>query len=152
MKANYFNSLLAVLLVGLAFFTSCSKEDDSPAPVVLTGLKFTLTVPAGTTGDIFIVGSMNGVHDGPESWKPGQAKYKLSKNSDGTFSITLPNTVAGVAGGVGLEYKYVNGASWDQGEVLAAGCKDEVPNRKVTTGTVNKEFKDKVEAWKHTCK
>lgn len=62
----------------------------------------------GPHDDIYIAGSFN-------NWKQNDESYKLKKENDGTYSVTLKNIQAG-----SLEYKFMHG-TWDKVETTAAG-------------------------------
>ncbi len=103
---------------------------------------FTVTVPEGTPSeaDIFIVGDFKGDYS---NWTADAEEMKLTKQSNGTYTITL-NDVA-----EGTEYKYVLNGSWDYEELAAiedgADCAEPINNRK--TGS-SKTIADKVENWR----
>jgi hypothetical protein len=139
---------LSLLLLSLAVFACGSKESNDPQPSTPSGVKLVITMPASTTGDVFLVGSIGGVHDGPDSWKPERklAAYKLTRQADGKYTLTIPNDA--IKAPVGLEYKFVAGDSWEQVEVTA-DCKDEVPNRSIAVGTKDTEITETVANWKH---
>ncbi|MCB2407806.1 alpha/beta hydrolase-fold protein [Hymenobacter lucidus] len=83
---------------------------------------FKLTnVPANTpaTATLYMAGSFN-------SWNPGSAAHALTKNADGTYQITLPQTTGTI------EYKFTRGA-WASVETNATN--GSVPNRSYTFGT-----------------
>jgi len=76
-------------------------------------------VPPDTPADatIYIAGSFN-------RWNPGAAGYALARGADGTYAITLPDSVRGP-----VEFKFTRG-SWNSVETTDAGA--DVPNRAVT--------------------
>ena len=78
-------------------------------------------VPANTpaTATLYIAGTFN-------SWNPGSAAHALTRNTDGSYQITLP-AAAGT-----LEYKFTRG-SWASVETNAAN--GSVPNRSYTFGS-----------------
>ncbi|GAA3996281.1 alpha/beta hydrolase-fold protein [Hymenobacter fastidiosus] len=82
---------------------------------------FKLTsVPANTpaTATIYLAGSFN-------NWSPGNAAHALTRNTDGTYQITLP------AGTGTIEYKFTRG-TWATVETNAAN--GSVANRSYTFG------------------
>ena len=95
---------------------------------------FTVTVPEGTPEDakVFIAGAMN-------DWKTNVDE--LTKNDDGTYSITLED-VPEYTG-----YKYVLNGSWDYVELAATDgdCADDIADRK--TGDED-EIENEVLNWK----
>ncbi|TGE18284.1 alpha/beta hydrolase-fold protein [Hymenobacter elongatus] len=83
---------------------------------------FKLTsVPANTpaTATLYMAGTFN-------NWNPGSAAHTLTKNADGTYQITLPQTTGTI------EYKFTRGA-WSAVETSATN--GSVPNRSYTFGT-----------------
>jgi predicted alpha/beta superfamily hydrolase len=75
-------------------------------------------VPAGTPDtSVYVAGSFNG-------WNPGNPAYRLRRDGEGRFSITLPGDVRGT-----VEFKFARG-SWERVEVDSAG--GGVSNRRVT--------------------
>lgn len=109
--------------------TTCIPSD------VTHDYTFIVTVPEGTPADadVYIAGAMNG-------WTSDA--NKLTKNADGTYSITLNDVPEGT------EYKYLLNGTWDNEELTAtgdAGCADAISNR--TTGT-DDTINDTVENWK----
>ncbi len=93
-------------------------------------LKLTM-IPANTpqTDDIYVAGDFN-------NWNP--SKDKLTKNSDGTFSIILS-----VAAG-SYEYKYTRG-SWATVEGNQTG--NFLPNRKITYNGTSQTIENQIFAW-----
>ncbi|UOQ70294.1 alpha/beta hydrolase-fold protein [Hymenobacter cellulosilyticus] len=80
---------------------------------------FKLTsVPANTPANatLYMAGSFN-------SWNPGSAAHALTKNADGSYQITLPQTTGTI------EYKFTRGA-WSSVETNATN--GAVPNRSYT--------------------
>jgi len=137
---------LAIFSLVVFAFASCNKTEEETVVAPLNGVKLIVTVPANTVGDIHVVGSYDGKHDGADSWKPEKVKYKLTKQGDGTYSVTLPNEA--IVEPLGLEYKYVAGNSWAQVEATT-DCKDNLPNRKIEPGTKNVEKKETIVNWFH---
>ena len=92
------------------------------AAVAQAQVTFTLTsVPASTPANatLYMAGSFN-------SWNPGSAAHALTKNADGTYQITLPQSTGTI------EYKFTRGA-WSSVETNATN--GSVPNRSYTFGT-----------------
>ena len=109
---------------------------NDPCAVVVRNYTFSVTVPEGTPADaeVFIAGGMNG-------WD--QTASKLTKGSNGKYSITINNVIEGT------EYKYVLNGSWDNEEMAAdtegTGCAPGISNRKTGSNTA---ISDVVENWK----
>ena len=80
-------------------------------PGEVRDITFVVTVPVGTPADaeVYIAGDMNG-------WSP--TEDKLTKNEDGTWSITFEGITSG------MNYKYLLNGNWDF-EELAATDEDE---------------------------
>lgn len=103
---------------------------------------FTVSVPASTPANavVRIVGNFKGDYPG---WSADAANMVLTKQTNGTYTITLNNVEEGT------EYKYVLNGSWDNEELAAveagAECAKAVGNRK--TGT-SASITDKVENWR----
>jgi predicted alpha/beta superfamily hydrolase len=80
---------------------------------------FKLTsVPANTPANatLYMAGSFNG-------WNPGSSSHALTRNADGTYQITLPQSTGTI------EYKFTRGA-W--GSVETTATNGSVPNRRYT--------------------
>jgi predicted alpha/beta superfamily hydrolase len=77
------------------------------------------SVPAGTASNatVFIAGNFN-------AWNPGNPAYRLTRDEQGGYAITLPAEVRGP-----IEFKFTLG-SWEQVEVDSAGRG--VDNRRFT--------------------
>lgn len=103
---------------------------------------FTVTVPAGTPAEavVRIVGDFK---DPYPSWAADGANMALTKQANGTYTITLNGVEEGT------QYKYVLNGSWDNEELAAieagAECAKAIDNR--TTGS-SAAIADKVENWK----
>lgn len=81
-------------------------------------LTFNVTVPAGTAdSDVYLTSTLN-------SWAPADANYKLTKNTDGTYSIKID-----AASGTTIQYKFTKGA-WTNVEVASSGV--DIANRSIT--------------------
>ena len=65
---------------------------------------------------VYVAGSFN-------RWSPGSPEWMLARNADGSYGITLPETVRGA-----VEFKFTLG-SWDRVEVAAGGA--DIPNRSI---------------------
>lgn len=122
--ANY------VFEAGSSTFVSGTITPGTPQPDSLT---LTVTVPGGTTGDLYLASSLN-------EWNAGDANYKLAANSDGTYSIKLE-----VAAGTTFQYKLTRG-SWETVEVNGSG--GDISNRSVTTAGGAQRISITVERWK----
>lgn len=124
MKTNrlykYITSIVSVIFL-ILMLTSCYRQE-----VILE------QIPANT-GDnavIFITGNFN-------RWDPGDPRYKMQRNENGTYSISLPR-------GIGeLEYKFTRG---DWTTVEKNECGYETGNRSLQYG-VNEIVRDTVFAW-----
>ncbi|NLO71633.1 MAG: hypothetical protein GX102_11975 [Porphyromonadaceae bacterium] len=103
---------------------------------------FTVTVPSATPNDamVRIVGDFK---DPYPSWSADAENMKLTKQANGTYTITLNNVEEGTA------YKYVLNGTWDNEELAVvedgAECANAIENRKLGSDT---NVKDKVENWK----
>lgn len=86
---------------------------------VQEGLTIHLTVPGNTPANepIYIASNISG-------WNPGDTSNQLTRNADGTYSITLP-----VESGTQLQFKFTRG-TWSSVEVNAAGA--DISNRTYT--------------------
>jgi len=97
--------------------------------------RFVLTeVPANTPEDatLYITGSFN-------RWNPHDARYKLQRQADGTFRVTVYSDAPL------LEYKFTRG-SWDAVEGRESGKSR--PNRTVTrTETGNQDIEVTIQSW-----
>ncbi|GAB1416959.1 hypothetical protein MASR2M117_23650 [Paludibacter sp.] len=117
-------------------------KKDPCAAIVKHNYTFTVTVPAGTPTDanIYIVGGFKG--DYP-SWSADATNMKLTRQTDGKYTITLNQVEEGT------EYKYVLNGSWDNEELAAkeegADCAKPISNR--VTGTSD-NVADVVANWK----
>jgi len=101
--------IISFMLLIAGLFTSCYNQQ-----VVID--KVPLNTPEGT--NIYITGNFN-------NWDPGDQKYMLTRNNDGTYSILLPR-------GVGkLEYKFTRG---DWTSVEKNECGYEIGNRSLIYG------------------
>ena len=110
-------------------FGDCQSDDEHT-------YTFIVTVPEGTPAeaDVFIVGDMN-------SWYPNVTK--LSKNSNGKYSITLTDVDKG------MEYKYVMNGSFEYeelSETTTEGCAFHISNRLLDFSSL---IEDEVKNWKH---
>ncbi|MCR5608245.1 MAG: hypothetical protein K6G26_04205 [Lachnospiraceae bacterium] len=83
-------------------------------------VKITVKPPARTfeTDNLFVAGTFSG-------WEPNDEKYKMTRNSDGTYSIEIPMDDIS-----SFEYKITRG-SWDFREQLANGS-DNISGSNVT--------------------
>ncbi|WAM31968.1 CBM20 domain-containing protein [Caldicellulosiruptor naganoensis] len=113
-------------------------SDIKPAGVEVT---FKVKVPQNTPDDnIHIAGTF--AIAGYSDWNPGDNNLKLTKNPDGTYSITMY-----IPEGTTIEYKYVRG-EWSKVEKGPNG--EELSNRRVTItkGANNKMLvEDEVAKW-----
>lgn len=98
-------ALLAVLLAATA-----------PAGAQLT-IRLTSAAPVPAGAAIHVAGSFNG-------WDPGAAAFVLAPRADGSYAITLPDSVRGT-----IEFKFTLG-SWERVETDAAG--GDITNRGFT--------------------
>ena len=105
------------------------------APVEETyTLTFNVTVPEGTEGEVFVVGSFTNWLDEPST------PLKLTKNTDGTYTGSVEYTTISST----VEYKYLNAKdlaslNYEYEELISA-------NRVLTLTTPTAT--DTVEAWK----
>lgn len=100
--------IMSLSLVG------CSDGRVSPRD----GARLEVTVPdtLPANAEIYVAGSFN-------DWEPGERRYRLSKQADGTYEITLPDLPAGP-----MEFKFTLG-SWTHVEVDDAG--NDLGNREI---------------------
>ncbi len=110
------------------------KGITPPAPEETYTLTFNVTVPEGTEGEVFVVGTFTNWLDEPAT------PLKLTKNTDGTYSGTVEYTTVAST----VEYKYLNAKdlatlNYDYEELISA-------NRVLTLATPTAT--DTVEAWK----
>lgn len=93
------------------------------------------SIPANTpTGaTLYLAGSFNG-------WNPGSAAHALTRQSDGSYSVTLPATVTGA-----LEFKFTRG-SWASVETDAQN--QDIPNRSYTATGAPATVNLQVLGWK----
>jgi hypothetical protein len=116
-------------------YTVYAWKDLTEAPVEETyTLTFNVTVPEGTEGEVFVVGSFTNWLDEPST------PLKLTKNTDGTYSGTVEYTTVTST----VEYKYLNAKdlaslNYEYEELISA-------NRVLTLTTPTAT--DIVEAWK----
>ncbi|UJF34425.1 carbohydrate binding domain-containing protein [Paenibacillus hexagrammi] len=123
---NYhFNTGTSTLING-------TVQSGVPQPDSVT---FKVTVPANTPSgaSIYLAGSLN-------SWNAADPSYKLTKNTDGTFSITLP-----ISAGTAMQYKFTKGA-WTSVETNANGS--DIANRSLTTSGGAQTVTITVQRWK----
>lgn len=102
---------ISFLVLIVFLFSSCFKQQ-----VIIDQVP--LNTPEGSV--IYITGNFN-------NWDPADEKYRLERNSDGAYSISLPR-------GIGkLSYKFTRG-DWTRGEKNECGY--EIPDRTLTYGEV----------------
>ena len=103
---------------------------------VLAQTTFRLTTvpastPAGAT--VYMAGTVN-------NWSPASAAHAFSRNSDGTYQLTLPATVTGT-----IEFKFTRG-SWATVESDAQN--NDISNRQYTVGSGPATVELQVVNWK----
>jgi len=116
------------LLLLCAFWVS----EAAFAQLTITLTNVPANTPSGAT--LYVAGNFN-------TWNPGAAAYSLIKQTDGTYTITLPTTVRGA-----VEFKITKG-TWAAEECQANGSS--LSNRRFTipaTGAAT--FTGTVAAWK----
>ncbi|WNS43625.1 carbohydrate binding domain-containing protein [Paenibacillus sp. MMS20-IR301] len=98
-------------------------------------VRFRVSVPSGTPagGPLYLTGSFN-------SWNAADSAYQLTKESDGTYSVTL-NLPAGAA----VQYKLTRG-SWATVEVSGNGA--DIANRTLTPAGGAQTVNLTVQRWK----
>lgn len=98
-------------------------------------LTIVLSVPANTptTADVYLSGVIN-------SWNAASADYKLTRNTNGTYSITLS-----IASGTVLQFKFTRG-TWESVEVNSNGS--DIANRTFTTSGGQQTVNLTVAKWK----
>jgi len=115
---------LSVLFASLFALSSCYRQT-----VVIDQVP--INTPAGES--IYITGNFN-------DWDPGDERYRLNRNSDGTYSIELPK-------GIGeISYKFTRG---DWSRVEKNECGYETDNRTLVYG-VREVVTDQVACWGDT--
>ncbi|MCB9023789.1 MAG: hypothetical protein H6542_04435 [Lentimicrobiaceae bacterium] len=115
---------ISFLLLITALLSSCYKQQ-----VIID--RIPLNTPEGS--DIFITGNFN-------NWDPGDDKYRMTRQSDGTYSITLPR-------GIGkLNYKFTRG---DWTRVEKNQCGYDIKNRSLNYGEKETQI-NQVECWGDT--
>ena len=97
-----------------------------------TSVKFSVEVPEGTTGDVYLVGIVD--------WDPTNA-IKLTKQANGKYEADVTLKLGNV-----YQYKYLNGQDWANVEVFTGG--GERPNRALVPQSDQTTQSDVVEAWK----
>ncbi|MFC5468963.1 carbohydrate binding domain-containing protein [Cohnella suwonensis] len=102
---------------GVSTFANGTIISGEPQPDSLT---IVLAVPANTpaTADVYMASSLG-------NWDAANASYKLTKQADGTYQITLP-----FSAGTSFEFKFTRGA-WSSVEANADGS--DISNRTYTT-------------------
>jgi len=137
-REEVFNTIYNLIVVKNKNLKDYITADLKPYGVEVT---FKVKVPQNTPDDnIHIAGTFSAV--GYSDWNPSDNNLKLSKNADGTYSITMY-----IPEGTTIEYKYVRG-EWSKVEKGPNG--EELSNRSVTIkkGADNKMFiEDTVSKW-----
>ncbi|QMV42548.1 carbohydrate binding domain-containing protein [Cohnella cholangitidis] len=109
----------------------------SGAPVLpqTQSLTIKLTVPMTTAANdsVYIAGSFN-------NWNPADSNYKLTPNSDGTYSITMS-----LMAGTTIQYKFLRG-SW--ATVEANSNNSDIANRSYTMPNSAQTLTQTVVKWK----
>lgn len=103
---------------------------------------FTVTVPEGTEGDVYIAGSF-GASEYP-SWDPGGLVMEQVDDTHWTITLNLPE-------GANVEYKYVRSV-WERVE-KGSEC-EEIANRRLAVVYGESDqiaVNDTVAAWRDTC-
>lgn len=137
-RNEVFTTLYNLIMLKNKDLKNYITSDLKPLGVEVT---FKVKVPQNTPDDnIHIAGTFSSI--GYSDWNPSDNNLKLSKNSDGTYSITMY-----IPEGTTIEYKYVRG-EWSKVEKGPNG--EELSNRSVTIkkGTDNKMLiEDTVSKW-----
>ncbi len=137
-RSEVFNTLYNLIVLKNKGLKNYITSDLKPLGVEVT---FKVKVPQNTPDDnIHIAGTFSSI--GYSDWNPSDNNLKLTKNTDGTYSITMY-----IPEGTTIEYKYVRG-EWSKVEKGPNG--EELSNRSVTIkkGTDNKMLiEDTVAKW-----
>ena len=99
-----------------AAFLALAALAAAPASAQLT-IRLTSAAPVPAGASIHVAGSFN-------AWDPGAAGFVLAPRGDGSYAITLPDSIRGT-----IEFKFTLG-SWERVETNAAG--GDIPNRGFT--------------------
>lgn len=120
---------------GVSTFNNGTITSGAPTTAVQEGLTIRLTVPGNTPANesIYIATNISG-------WNPSDNSNKLTRNEDGTYSITLP-----IASGTKLEFKFTRG-TWNNVEVNASGS--DLSNRTYTMNSSSQQLDLTVQKWK----
>ncbi|RIE01353.1 alpha-amylase [Cohnella faecalis] len=99
------------------------------------GLTIQLSVPSTTTSSdsVYITGSFN-------NWDPAGSSYKMTRNSDGTYSIVL-----NVTSGTAIQFKFTRG-TWASAEANSNGS--DTANRSYTMTGSTQTLSQTVQKWK----
>lgn len=137
-REEVFSTLYNLIVMKNKSLKDYITADLKPAGVEVT---FKVKVPQNTPDDnIHIAGTFSAI--GYSDWNPSDNNLKLTKNADGTYSITMY-----IPEGTTIEYKYVRG-EWSKVEKGPNG--EELSNRSVTIkkGADNKMLiEDTVAKW-----
>lgn len=95
------------LFLALAVFLLPAVPVAAPAQLTIRVTRMPASMPANAT--VYVAGTFN-------QWNPGERAYTLHQESDGSYAITLPDSVRGP-----IEFKFTLG-SWDHAEIAANGA------------------------------
>ncbi|EFM09891.1 alpha amylase catalytic region [Paenibacillus curdlanolyticus YK9] len=125
-SANYSFGVGTYTLVNGSISTGVPQADS---------LTINLTVPANTpaNADVYIASTLN-------AWNAADVNYKMTRNANGTYSITIP-----VAAGTAISYKFTRGA-WTNVEINSNGT--DIANRTITTSGGAQTLNLTVQRWK----
>lgn len=121
---------------GVGTWTFNGGAITSGVPTAVTQqVTFTVTVPSNTptTADVYLSSSLN-------SWNAADPAYKLTRGTDGKYSITLP-----LAAGTSMTYKFTRGA-WTNVETASNGS--DIANRSYTVPSGSTNAALTVQKWK----
>jgi hypothetical protein len=139
-----FLPLMAIAISSITFF-SCEKGIEDPLVDPLASIQhpdstlMVVTVPAGTTGTVKMVGNMiadycdDGTATGNCGWQPGSdvATVIFDQVSDTRYEKKVAVSLFTKDD---FEFKFVNGNSWDNEELKEDGTG--VDNRKASKGSL----------------
>lgn len=134
MLARLLPRLRAAAIVAPAALLGCATR--APAPAMPAGIELRLTaLPDDTPADaaIHVAGTFN-------DWNPGAPAFRLRRGADGTWAITLPDSIRGA-----IEFKFTLG-SWDAVEATAGGA--DVANRRHDPARDGRAWSGTVAAWR----
>ncbi|PWW05670.1 carbohydrate binding protein with CBM25 domain [Paenibacillus cellulosilyticus] len=120
--------------IGTWTFSGGTITSGVPTPVAQQ-VTFTVTVPSNTptTADVYLASDLN-------NWNAADSAYKLTRGTDGKYTITLP-----LAAGTVMSYKFTRGA-WTSVESASNGS--DIANRSYTVPSGSTNVALTVQKWK----